>query len=188
LENNSGYDKLAESIRKKVMEKYGDNIPERFQQLFKYIDLGEVLIIKSKFFISIYDETNSFETIQNKVKDLSTKMDYPILYTSNFDDGVFLLGAYKSGKLITSGNMGPELSVYGMKTRHINISKLCNALQLEKTEAFEAINSMEEIDEIEQVVEEFLHSLLDLDFNSVASDTEYEEMFSKNRFRVFNKV
>lgn len=184
--NNSAKD-LEEEIWEMVRQKYKDNIPESFQKLLKYKNPSKIILTKSDVFLSIYDESDSFETIQDRVKKLSSIIDSPVLYTSNFDDDVFLIGAYKSGKLITSGKMGDGLSEYGMKPKKISIDKLCKTFQLERTEALGAINSMDEIDEIEQAVEEYLHIPLDLDLDSVESDTSYVETLSNNRFHVFNK-
>lgn len=187
LENNCSND-LEEEIWKMVREKYKDDIPESIQRLLKDKYSNRIIIIKSDELISIYDETNSFESIQDKVKYLSSKLDYPILYTSNFDDGIFLIGTYKSGKLITSGKMGPELSEYGMRPKQIDINKLCKAFELDRTDELATVNSLVEIDEIEDVIEKWLHIPLDLDIDLLETNATYVETYSNERVRVYNKL
>jgi hypothetical protein len=66
----------------------------RFDDLW----VDEILIVQSESFISIYDESLSFESVEEKSQTLSNKIDRPIVYTSNFDDDVFIFGVFQSGK------------------------------------------------------------------------------------------
>lgn len=76
--------------------------------------VNEILIVQSESFVSIYDESLSFESVEEKAQTISNNLDRPIIYASNFDDDVFIFGVFHSGKLITEIKIGKDLSIYGI--------------------------------------------------------------------------
>lgn len=157
-----------------------------YNQLLSHLKVnGNVLIIKNDVYISLYDESNTFESIQSKVKEISLKLDSLVTYTSNFDDDVFLIGAYKSGKQITSGKFGVDLPVYGMRRKRIDMDKFCQSLQINSTEELNSINSLDNISDIEDILEKQLQINLNLYLEEVVSSESYIEIYSDDTFHVY---
>ncbi len=185
---DSYQNKTDSLIRENLLNQLKRDDPKAYYRLISILNIdNNALIIVSCNCISIYDESNAFETIQSKAKELSRKMDSLITYTSNFDDDVFLIGAYDRGKLIASGKFGVNLPAYGMKRKNINIDQLCKVLDVDKTESLCLINSLESVNDIEDIIEEHLKIKLYLDIEEVKSDKLYIETYSDSIFHIYNK-
>lgn len=158
---------------------------ERFANLW----VNEVLIVQSESFVSIYDESLSFELIEEKAQSLSGNIGEPIIYTSNFDDDVFIFGIFRAGKLITGGKIGKCLPIYGIDPEIIDIDKFCSELSIKKTSSLESINTTDEIDVIEDEIEKLLKVSLELTICDIQSESEhYIESFIENRLYVYKKL
>lgn len=149
--------------------------------------LNKVIILKTNAFISIYDENNSFENIKIKAKYLSSIIEVPIIYTSNFDDDLFLIGVYKAGKLVASGVIGDDVETYELKPKNINIDKFCSAIGLQRTSTFELADDIGDIDKIEDEVEKFLQIPLDFNIDSLLENNMFEKWYSDSIFSVYTK-
>ena len=93
---------------------------------------GEVLFfIKTEQYLSVYDGNLSFETVEEKARQISEKIQAPVVYTSNFDDDLFLFGVMQSGHVITHGCIGVDLEeCYGVKSCAADIRLFSEALGL----------------------------------------------------------
>ncbi len=183
-------DKTEALLWENMLNRLKRDEPKAYYCLISNPSLGcynNSLIIITSNCISIYDESNAFESIQRKTKELSSKIDSLITYTSNFDDDVFLIGAYNAGKLIASGKFGAGLPAYDMKHKDINVDQLCKILHINKTEPLCSINSLESINNIEDIIEEHLKIKLNLDIEEVESDKLYLETYSDNTFQIYKK-
>ncbi len=138
---------------------------------------NEVLIILTEFFISIYDESISFETVEETVKMLSKTIDEPLLYFSNFDDDIYIFGGYKMGRLVSNRRLGYGLDDYGMDPKELNSAKFCNVFSTFKKEFMEHLNRIEEIVTIENEIEKCLQLPLDMRLDDAQTNNEiYIEM------------
>lgn len=117
---------------------------------------SEILIIQTDSFISIYDESTSFETVEDTAKGLSKVLSLPLLYFSNFDDDIFFFGGFQSGKLVSSRKLGDGLEAYDLSSKEFNVGKFCNIFSMFKREFVEYINIIKQIDIIENAIEGLL--------------------------------
>ncbi|MCL2121076.1 MAG: hypothetical protein FWH28_02365 [Clostridiales bacterium] len=83
-----------------------------------------VIIVMSNRFISVYDDSLSFLNINSEVKRISKTIIEPILYVSNFDDDLLLMGAVKQGKTIAKRHIGENLDDYGIRKGKSSINSL----------------------------------------------------------------
>lgn len=150
--------------------------------------IKEIHIIISKDYISIYDENVSFESIKNKAKYLSSNINYPLIYTSNFDDDVFIIGIFKLGKLITSGSLGENLSAYEIKHKAIDINKLCSEIDYEKPDTLEGINNITDIEAIEYEIEKLLQVPLNFNMERVLFKNIFNDMFLNTKINIYEMV
>ena len=74
-------------------------------------------------FISVYDEYLNFENIEDAAVELDKLLGCPVLFSSVFDDDVFLFGVVEGGK-ITSRYAGVGGEVYGIMPQRYNIEEL----------------------------------------------------------------
>lgn len=164
--------------------------PASYEKFMKYHGLKEydILILEGTHFISIYDESLGFESIKQKTKELSSKLENLVfLYTSIFDDGVFIMGVLRAGKLITSGNYGEELQAYEMKHKNVNFDKFCKELNIDKTEKLCSVNSSDDVKDIENIIEEQLKIKLYLCMEEVESDLLYNKVKTVNSFQIYEQ-
>jgi len=110
---------------------------ERFTSLL----VNEVLIIQTKSFVSIYDESLSFESVEEEAYALSNEIDSPVVYTSNFDDDVFICGIFRLGKLMTGGKYGEGLHIYGIEPEIMDVRKFCDELNINEINLIQSINA-----------------------------------------------
>jgi len=149
---------------------------------------NEVLIVQSESFVSIYYESLSFESVEEKALTISNNINRPIIYASNFDDDVFIFGVFRSGKLITESKIGKSLSIYGITPKKIEIDKFCKELPISKISSLECINTTEEIAIIEDEIEKWLQVPLDLTIFDVRSENEhYVEKFIDNGLYIYKR-
>lgn len=162
------------------------------QQMFgRYTNLwvNEILIVQSESFVSIYDESLSFESVEEKAQTLSNNVDRPIVYASNFDDDVFIFGVFRSGKLITGSKIGKGLTTYEIVPEIIDIDKFYNELAIDKVSSLESINTTEKIDVIEDEIEKWLQVPLKLTICDVQSESKhYTESFIENGLYVYKRL
>lgn len=153
------------------------------------LTLPNILIIQSKKFISIYDENISFETVEDRAKALSIRVDEPIMYVSNFDDDVLVFGIYRNGNLITSRNLGEGLALYDIIPANLDMVKFCNELKIEITDSMDYLNDIEIIDEIEDKIENILQVPLKLTLADIQYDFEqFLEKYIADRVHVFEMI
>lgn len=161
------------------------NMFTRFTQLY----VNEVLVIQSDTFVSIYDETLSFETVEDKSKIFSFMFDYPIVYVSNFDDDVLIFGIYRSGNLITQRNLGQGLSMYEIPYASLNIASFRSELTIASTDIMEAINKSEIIDSVENEISKVLNVPLNIRKNDIQlMDGIFEEKKSNNGMLLYKLI
>lgn len=143
--------------------------------------MNELLIVQFLRFISIYDETLSFESVEEKAEFISNNTDQPVLYASNFDGDVFIFGIFQAGKHVTGGKIGNGLSIYGLSREKIDIDKFFSTLSFNGIALPDYINTIEKIDIIEGELEKLLLISLNLTISDVRlENNHYVEMFTEN--------
>jgi hypothetical protein len=149
----------------------------------------DILILQSDAVISIYDENISFETVEEKAKAISERIENPVLYTSNFDEDVFFLGIYRSGNLITCRKAGDGLSDYDILPAYLDIEKFCQELSLREAASAELLNRSEDIEELEEEMEQLLEAPLNLSLEDIQyGDEPFTELFVEKRVHALKKI
>lgn len=133
---------------------------------------NEIIIVRHQKFVSIYDESLSFESIEEKAKIISKNVDQPVLYTSNFDDDVFIFGIFQIGKKITQGNIGDGLCIYGLTPKKIDFDKFFRVLEINKNCSQLTGN----IDLVEKEMQELLQISLNIKISDVQDNERYDEI------------
>ncbi len=179
-------DKSMNVIRKQAISIFKNPEVQRMLERQTELALPDILMVQSEAAVSVYDENISFETIEDKAKAVSNIIDVPVVYTSNFDDDIFIFGIYRSGNLITCKKVGEELSEYDITPDNLEVDKFCSALTIKKMESIETIINSEEIDEIEEEIEKILRVPLKLRFDDIQYDYEqFTEIFIEDRVHAF---
>jgi len=154
---------------------------ERFHNLYK----NEIYIVLTEKFISIYDESVFFQSINEMAKKLSKKIDNSILYVSNFDDDLLLIGIVKSGKTYAKKHIGENAVVYDIKLVN-NIKKIHDLKEfdyLEKNLKFEKSN---DIDECENSIEKELGITLKFKFDDSEEQNQYFNLIEEDSlFKIY---
>ena len=118
---------------------FPDFTPEEIEHTRKLYALhdhaGEMMFcVKSAQYLSIYDGNLSFESVEEQVEEISKRIQAPVVYTSNFDDDLFLFGVMQNGRVITHGCVSdPDANVeecYGVKTCAANLRLFAETLGL----------------------------------------------------------
>lgn len=145
----------------------------------------ELFIVVTANWVSLYNKDMSFQTITQKVRSLAKKFPEPILYTSNFDDDVFVFGLLVEGKTVTSGRICDTPEVYDVTTKLANMAPLrrilCDGADQPKkmpTDIFE--------------LEELLSSMMGVPLFAYAEDLDddpdrYEFLEERNGIRLYRK-
>lgn len=145
----------------------------------------ELFVVITANWVSLYNRDMSFQTITQKVRSLAKKFPEPILYTSNFDDDVFVFGLLVEGKTVTSGRICDTPEVYDVTTKLANMAPLrrilCDGADQPKkmpTDIFE--------------LEELLSSMMGVPLFTYAEDLDndpehYEFMEERNGIRLYRK-
>jgi len=181
-EGNDEFNEFSQSALMKLVSPDEIKIYERMISAYKSVKY----LLVTKRFISVYDETLSFETIVETVKKISKKIDLPILYTSNFDDDVFIMGVVQSGKTLCKRNIGPGLSSYELKQLSVKINTMLAIKGFELTGGQKEFLTTDDIDKCQESIDDAYGisiALKESDFN------DYENMFElikqKNDLKVF---
>ncbi len=147
---------------------------------------NEILIIQSELAISIYDESATFESIEDQVKFLSKRIINPILYCTNYDDDIFIIGGYKSGRLISRRTAGEGLEVYNINSQELNTSKFTKHFSLFSKYTTERINSITDIGILENEIEQYLQIPLNINLCDAKNNHEqFKEVSSENGIHIY---
>ena len=130
-----------------------------------------VLITVSRDCISISDENESFESIEKNARKVSQQIESPIVFTSNFDDDIFVFGVCISGKCVAKGVAGETPDNYGLKNITIDAAKFCETVSIDENNARLRLESRD-IDEIESALVKHLHVPLGLKASDIGFDYE----------------
>lgn len=126
----------AEMIIQMMKAAHPEFTPEEIEhtrQLYALHDHnGEMIFcVKTEQYLSVCDGNLSFETVEEKARQISEKIQVPVVYTSNFDDDLFLFGVMESGHVITHGCIGEDLEeCYGVKSCAADLRLFSEALGL----------------------------------------------------------
>ena len=99
-----------------AMQAFSDPEARKMAERFYNLSQNDIYIVLTEKFISVYDETFSFQTINGTAKKVSKKIIKPIVYVSNFDDDVFLAGVVKCGKTYAKKQIGQGMHIFGIKS------------------------------------------------------------------------
>ncbi|MDO4386708.1 MAG: hypothetical protein Q4E18_11990 [Clostridia bacterium] len=80
-------------------------------------------VVKRNGFVSLYDQRVTFENIQAVARKLSDLLKLPILYSSVYDDDVFIFGLCENGKTV-SVHISGDCEAYGLTPESDNIEGL----------------------------------------------------------------
>lgn len=181
--NNKTANVMLEEILKKIED------PEKRLLVEKFSSPSNILIVQSKDVLSIYDGDLSFEMIEERAKQLSKKINNPVIYTSNFDDDIFIFGIYRSGEFIAGRKMGEGLADYDISPEDLEIEKFYHGLSLNKAINTRILENSEEVGELEDEMERILEAPLKFDIEDVREDYEkFTELFTENHVHVFKKA
>lgn len=157
-----------------------------FMRRYASIVSGELFIVITANWVSLYNRDMSFQTITQKARSIAKKFPDPILYTSNFDDDVFVFGLLVAGKTVTSGRICDIPEIYDVTTKIANMAPLrrtlCDSANQPKkmpTDIFE--------------LEELLSSMMGVPLFAYAEDLDqdpehYNFMEEHNGIRVYQKA
>ncbi len=158
---------------------------DRFSQLF----ISEIIILKSHSFISIYDETISFETVEKKAEELSGIINNPIIYTSNYEGDLFIFGVYHAGHYITGGKVGNYLSIYELEPEQVNIDAFCMELSVKRVASMDCLITSDSICEIEKEIEKIIEMPLNVKKDVILNNYEnFIEVDSEKRVQIYKKI
>lgn len=158
---------------------------DRFSQLF----VSEVIILKSHSFISIYDETISFKTVEKKVEELSGIINNPLIYTSNYDGDLFIFGVYHAGHYITGGKVGNYLSIYGLEPEQVNIDAFCMELSVKRAASMDCLITSNKICEIEKEIEKIIEMPLNVKIDAILNNCQnFAEVDNEKRVRIYKRI
>jgi len=88
----------------------------------------DLFIVITTNWVSVYNRDMSFQAITSKARSFAKKMSEPIVYTSNFDDDVFVFGVIENGKTVTSGRICTDSEYFDLTTRAANMTALRRVL------------------------------------------------------------
>ncbi|WP_310605493.1 hypothetical protein [Anaerosporobacter sp.] len=185
------FTKEEETMAVKLMKEYSANVPAIFKEnkksnllddesykllaeKIKHLMKPETLIIQGKGVISIYDPNNSFETISEIAQEVSIMSDTAVVYTSNFDEDVFLIGIYNKGNCVTNGNYGDMLEEYELESKMMDWNELAILCEDKSIGLLASLSRDTDIEEIEDYIEELLGVPLKLTLEEVG---EYQEEY-----------
>lgn len=131
--------------------------PEARRMFERFVKLhpNEVCIVLTEKFISVYDETFSFQTINSTVKKISKKIDNSILYVSNYEDDILLMGIVKSGKTLARKHIGQGASIFDIKLLN-NISQIHSLKEFDYLRSDLKFELSDDINECEDSIEKEL--------------------------------
>jgi len=161
------------------------NMMERFLKIYQ----NSIIIVLSEKFISIYDETLSFATINAEVKKISKKIPVPILYTSNFDDDVLLFGLVKTGVTLARKHIGQGLESYGVKPVKSTINRIRDFEEFRYLPDNTILEMSNDIGDCEISIENEFGILLKLtQYDIDAQPENFKQMNNTMSLNVFQKI
>lgn len=145
----------------------------------------ELFIVITDEWVSLYNRDMSFQTITSKARSLARKFSEPILYTSNFDDDVFVFGLIHVGKTVTSGRICDAPDIYGLTTKAVNMTALRRVLGVDSDKP----RSMPtDIFELEELLTSMTGVPLFADQDDLYRDPEhFEQVEERNGICVYRK-
>ncbi len=107
----------------------GLNLPQQQIPLLKQLTRAGISartkqnVVKRNGFVSLYDQRVTFENIQAVARKLSDLLKLSILYSSVYDDDVFIFGLCENGKTV-SVHISGDCEAYGLTPESDNIEGL----------------------------------------------------------------
>lgn len=146
----------------------------------------ELFIVITASWVSLYNRDMSFQTITQKARSLAKKLPEPILYTSNFDDEVFVFGLIVEGRTVTSGRICENPEFYDVTTKLANMALLRRTLCDDADQPKKMPTNIFEL-------EELLSSMMGVPLFAYAEDLDldpehYEFVEERNGIRVYQKI
>ncbi|MBQ4043140.1 MAG: hypothetical protein IJD06_04010 [Clostridia bacterium] len=139
--------------------------------------------------IAVYDDSLSFETVEEEAKAVAIYMDVPVLYVSNFDDDVLLFGACLPSAEFTKEICGEACAAYGMEITHMDAGLFRSAAGEWLTEqALQEILDAPSMEEKEDLLKKILPVPLRADADDLRSDPAYEQLPTSGGLTLFRKI
>lgn len=108
-----------------------------------------VLIERYGHFWSIFDSALSFENVIDVAERLSLRVRNPIVYVSNFDGDVFLMGVFVGGQPVVQHAIGEGLYEYDIEERRIDPKLFRRLFDFVNPGTLETFEKAQEISETE---------------------------------------
>ena len=145
--------------------------------------------------VSIYDKNISFETVEEKAKEVSRKVKEPVLYLSGCGGDVFVIGVVAKGKCCTRGVVGENPQDYGLDECCVDLKKIEKwfGLSVESLEKlFVNTDTEDAFDLIEDIQSEF-EKLLRVPLNFRREwistyDGVYQKKYGSNGVEIYERL
>jgi len=158
----------------------------RFTERFFELSESEIVIMQSSTIISVYETNLSFETVEDKAQLLSKLLSMTVIYISNFDDNVLLLGVFSPNSQPINGAMGIGLSGYGIEQKLIDINAFSASTEIVDAGLLETLAKESDI----AVIECELSRVLDAPFrvDETVIDSEHYSLAGQEKgLRIYTK-
>lgn len=119
-------------------------------------EYGKLQVVRSNHFWSIFDEDLSLGTVINKTRELSKEFGSPVVYTSNFDDSVFVMGVYMQGRCRTKLATGEQLTEYGIKRANLNLKAFFECFDFVDKIKSQLLRKVSDVSDAEELVSDVL--------------------------------
>ena len=119
-----------------------NNLTESVRESLKrelLLQRNAVCFKRQNGFLSSFDDSFTFETIEKAARDISGLISSPLLYASTYDDDIFLAGVYVCEKCLTqhvAGNLHC-LKEYGLQRINADPNVLCNCFDVQNRASIE---------------------------------------------------
>lgn len=95
------------------------------------ISRNDCFIVITDEWVSLYSRDMLFESIASDAQSFARKISAPLLYTSNFDDDVFVFGLIHREETVISGQICDAPEIYDIATKTANMTALAQALSVD---------------------------------------------------------
>lgn len=174
----------------KMSKLLGNLVPKQIKDTLMFAIKGTKIVLQSEEGISIYDESQTFETIEEIAKNISILQSAPVVYVTNFDDDVFCVGIYQQGINLTNLRVGGSLDAYDLEREEIDIDTLCDVLKYHNKDEWQKCFEYDgDLFELENKFELQFKAPLILTKSEVLEEKEYyQKMYNENGILYYKAI
>lgn len=144
------YIKLSKALGDK--DEYPPQVLIDHERRFAEGEYGGLQIVRSDHFWSIFDDALSLGTVVNKTRELSKEFHTPVVYTSNYDDCVFIMGVYVQGRCRAKLATGEQLAEYGIKKANVNLTAFFECFDFVEKNKSQLLRRVSGVSDAEEVI------------------------------------